>query len=259
MKAMPRSGGSSRTGSSVLLALALAAGLLAVPGTAVAEHRGGRSIGSFLPCNRPVNPPRCTSVGNDVWHFIYIDRSVPQALAAALRRTARQDYDRTYLRVRIQRRITAATDVIAYAADHGENGAAGWVYCPPDAPQGRTAQGDRWCQRQEIHFNLNPHYAAFFADRASRDAITCHELGHTVGLLHWGNPPSTEGPAVPTCMTPDNPDGPTDLHAIDREHISLYYAAPSTRPGILRPFDREQDAGTGDFSAIVRSGPLSHW
>ena len=168
---MSRSGVRSRTGSSVLLALALAAGLLAVPGTAVAEHRGGRSIGSFLPCNRPVNPPRCTSVGNDLWHFIVIDASVPPALAAALRRTARQDYDRTYLRVRIQRRITAATDVIAYAADHGENGAAGWVYCPPDAPQGRTAQGDRWCQRQEIHFNLNPRYAAFFADRTIFDQI----------------------------------------------------------------------------------------
>jgi hypothetical protein len=256
---MRRAGGRGRTGSSVLLALALTAGLLAMPGRAAAEHRGGRSIESILTCDEPVNPPRCTSIGNDVWHFIYIDASVPPALAAALRRTARQDYDPTYLRVRVQRRITAATDVIAYAADHGENGAAGWVHCPPDAPQGRTAQGDRWCQRQELHFNLNPRYASFFADRASRDSITCHEMGHTIGLLHWGNPPSTEGPAVPTCMTPDDPDGPTDLHAIDREHISLYYAAPDTRPRIVRPFERDQDAGTGDFSALVRSGPLSRW
>ena len=194
-----------------------------------------------------------------MWHFVFIDRSVPPGLAAALRRTARQDYDRTYLRVRVQRRITAATDAIAYAADHGENGAAGWVYCPPDAPQGRTMQGDRWCQQQEIHFNLNSRYAAFFADRASLDSIACHELGHSVGLLHWGNPPSTEGPAAPTCMTPDNPDGPTDLHALDREHISLYYAAPDIRRRIVRPFERDEDGGSGDFSAVVRSGPLSHW
>ena len=145
------------------------------------------------PCDRPVNPPRCNSVGNDIWHFVYIDESVPPALAAALRRTVRQDYDRTYLRARVQRRITSATDAIAYAADHGENGAAGWVYCPPDAPQGRTVQGDRWCQRQEIHFNLNERYAAFFADRASRDYMACHELGHTIGLLHWGNPPASDG------------------------------------------------------------------
>jgi hypothetical protein len=46
---------------------------------------------------------------------------------------------------------------------------------------------------------------------------------------------------------------------IDGEHISLYYAAPSTRPAIVRPFERDQDAGTGDFRAMVRSGPLSHW
>jgi hypothetical protein len=251
--------GMGRAASSVLPALALAAGLLAIPGTAVAEHRGGRSIGSFRPCDRPVNPPRCTSVGNDMWHFVYIDESVPPVLAAALRRTARQDYDPTYLRVHVQRRITTATDVIAYAADHGENGAAGWVYCPPDAPQGRTTRGDRWCQRQEIHFNLNARYAAFFADRASRDSITCHELGHTIGLLHWGNPPSSEGPAVPTCMTPDNPDGPTELHAIDREHISLYYAAPHSERRIVRPFEGGQDGGTGEFTVVVRSGPLSHW
>jgi hypothetical protein len=259
MAGMRRVGGSARAESSVLLALALAAGMLALPGTAVAEHRGGRTIGSFRPCDRPVNPPRCNSVGNDIWHFVYIDESVPAALAAALRRTVRRDYDRTYLRARVQSRITSATDAIAYAADHGENGAAGWVYCPPDAPRGRTSQGDRWCQRQEIHFNLNPRYAAFFADRPSRDYMACHELGHTIGLLHWGNPPSTDGPAAPTCMTPDNPDGPTDLHALDREHISLYYAAPGSGRRIVRPFEQDQDGGTGDFSALVRSGPLSHW
>lgn len=256
---MRRAGGSARAGATVLLALALGAGLLASPTTTVAEHRGGRSIGSFLPCNRPVNPPRCTSVGNDIWHYVYVDTSVPASLAAALRRTVRQDYDRTYLRVRVQHRITSATDAIVYAGDHGENGAAGWVYCPPDAPQGRTSQGDRWCQRQEIHFNLNPRYAAFFADRASRDYIACHELGHTIGLLHWGNPPLSDGPAAATCMTPDNPDGPTDLHAIDRQHISQYYAAPGSARLIVRPFEGDRDGGTGDFSSLVRSGPLSHW
>jgi hypothetical protein len=49
------------------------------------------------------------------------------------------------------------------------------------------------------------------------------------------------------------------LHAIDREHISLYYAAANTRARVVRPFERDRDAGTGDFSAVVRSGPLSHW
>ena len=57
-------------------------------------------------CDRPVDPPRCNSVGNDIWHFVYIDESVPPTLAA-LRRTVRRDYDRTYLRARVQRRIVS--------------------------------------------------------------------------------------------------------------------------------------------------------
>ena len=60
-------------------------------------------------------------------------------------------------------------------------------------------------------------------------------------------------------MTPDNPDGPTELHAIDREHISLYYAAPHSERRIVRPFEPGKDGGTGAFTAVVRSGPLSHW
>jgi hypothetical protein len=259
MAAMQRAGGGRGVRRSVLLALALIAAALVVPSTVAAEEDDGRPIGSLLPCNRPVNPPRCTSVGNDVWHFVYIDPSMPPRIAAALRRTVRRDYDATYLYVRIQPRITAATDVIALAADHGENGAAGWVYCPPDAPQGRTLQGDRWCQRQELHFNLNPRYAAYFADRASRRYMACHEIGHTVGLLHWGNPPLSDPPTAATCLNPDNPDGPTHLHALDRAHISEYYIAARSGTRVVRPFERDVDGGSGDFSAVVRSGPLSHW
>ncbi|HYN63885.1 MAG TPA: hypothetical protein VES36_04715 [Candidatus Limnocylindrales bacterium] len=215
----------SRLGRSaaVLLAAILAATL---SGSVVAEERHGPPVTSFLPCDRPVDPPRCVSVGNDARHFIYIDESVPRGLAAAIRRTMAEDYESTHLRMRVQSRITAVTDVIVFAGDYGENGAAGWVFCPADAPHGVNPKGDRWCQRQELHFNLNPRYAAYFADRGSRDYMACHELGHTIGLRHWGNPPQTEGPAAATCMTPDNPDGPANLHRYDRGHIDRYYALP---------------------------------
>jgi hypothetical protein len=221
-----------RSAAVLSLALMLAASL---SGSVVAQHRSGPPVSSLLPCDRPVDPPRCVSVGNDSRHFVYIDRSVPRDLAAAIRRTMAEDYEPTHLRMRVQSRVTAATDVIVFAGDHGQNGAAGWVFCPADAPQGVNRQGDRWCQRQELHFNVNPRYAAYFADRASRDYMACHELGHTVGLRHWGDPPQTEGPAAATCMMPDKPDGPANLHRYDRRHIDQYYAPPQPPPVAVAP------------------------
>lgn len=242
-----------RRGLPLLLAGALLLGQL--PGTVSAEH-GGRDIGSILNCDRPVNPPRCTSVGDDRWHFVVIDPSVPDNLAASLRRAMAEVYDPTYLIVVEQSQVTPVTDAIAYAADHGQNGAAGWVYCPPDAPQGVNLRGDRWCRHQQIHFNLNARYSVFFGDEASRNHLACHELGHTIGLLHWGNPPESRGPTAATCMNSDTPNGPTDLHDIDRQHILDYYAArdSSTRP--MRRIAPISEATTGPGRQAIGRGFL---
>lgn len=188
-----------------------------------AAHHGGRDIGSLLQCERPnVTPPRCTSVGDNFRHSVYFDDSLTEELRAALRRTMAEDYDPSDLVMLEHSELTSQTDVIVFSADYGENGAAGWVYCPSDAPQGTNARGDRWCRHQELHFNLNPRYAIYLNDDASRDYVACHELGHTIGLRHWGNPPESVGPATATCMNADTPDGPTDLHQIDIDHINAY-------------------------------------
>ena len=208
--------------AAALALVAVAVGVLAPP-LALGDH-GGREISSLFTCDRPVTPPRCTSVGDGLTHFVAFDDSLTEGLADSLAQAMREAYDQpTKLTMIIQASPTEDTDAIAFSTDYGENGAAGWVYCPTDAPQGINPSGHRWCRQQEIHFNLNPRYSLFFADDGSRDHVTCHELGHTLGLRHWGNPPQTQGSEVgETCMNANTPDGPTHLHQFDIDHINAY-------------------------------------
>lgn len=207
------------------------------PTPAAADH-GGRPIGSAFPCRNDRVPPRCTSVGNNLKHFVYFDASLTEGLASSLRDAMAEDYDPTDLIMIEQPELTAHTDVIAYSGDFGDNGAAGWVHCPPESRQGLNALGHRWCQKQTLWLNYNPRYAVFFADDASRDHITCHELGHTLGLRHWGNPPQSAEPAADTCMNANTPNGPTNLHQIDIDHINAYPYG-SAPPGQGRTLAKE--------------------
>jgi hypothetical protein len=222
------------------------------PGVALGDH-GGRELGSFGACDRPVNPPRCTSVGNNVRHYVAFDPSLTAELAEAMRFAMERVYEPTRLVMVEQAAVSPLTDVIAFSADYGENGAAGWVYCPSDRSYGVNGQGHRWCQGQELHLNLNPRYGVFFGDDASRRHVACHELGHTLGLLHWGNPPETDGPVGATCMNANTPNGPIGLHSTDVDHINAYSAylrRPQRGVRIVR-------APAADVIAVEPVGALS--
>ena len=242
--------------ASVALALSL---VVPVPGAVTGDH-GGRPIGALFGCDRPVTPPRCTSVADNPRHLVYFDETLTEGLASSLRETMAEDYGASALVMIEQPSRTRLTDVIAFSQDYGDNGAAGWVYCPRDAPQGINPSGDRWCRHQELHINLNARYAAFFDDDVSRDHITCHELGHTVGLRHWGNPPQTSGPEVAeTCMNANTPNGPAVLHQFDIDHINGYsyrHAPPNRHQLLQAPSDRLLP-WAGDLQATEVEAPGS--
>ncbi|MEO7294928.1 MAG: hypothetical protein ABIZ57_02195 [Candidatus Limnocylindria bacterium] len=249
------------------LALTLALALIAPFAGDVAGDHGGRPIGALFACDRPVTPPRCTSVADDRRHLVFFDETLTESLASSLRDTMVEDYGAGGLIMTEQQSLTRLTDVIAFSQDYCDNGAAGWVYCPRDAPQGINSSGDRWCRQQELHLNLNPRYAVFFADDPSRDHVTCHELGHTVGLRHWGNPPQTSGPEVAaTCMNANTPNGPTVLHQFDIDHMNAYgyrhvpHAPPSRHRLVQAPADPEPNrllSWTGDLQATEVEDPAS--
>ena len=225
---------------SALATLALLVATALSPPVTVADH-AGRPIGSFSNCRRLVTPPRCSSVGNDARHHVLFDATLTPEIAESLRDTMIEDYEPTKLTMVLEESLSPQTDVIAFSQDYGNLGAAGWVYCPAEAPQGINRQGHRWCQQQELHFNLNPTMAAFFADDASRDHVACHELGHSLGLRHWGNPPQSVGPPAATCMNANTPDGPTNLHQVDWDHIERYRYTIHPPSRSQRPVDRVSD------------------
>jgi len=203
-------------------AASAAAALLLVINSAgyAGAHHGGRPIFSTCPTGGYPWTSNCSSVGNDRDHYVYVHSSVNNNLRNALLTSMSSDYDPTQLRMFSQTSITAWTDVRAYAGNYSVQ-AAGWVVCETGSATGVNKYGHVWCLKQGLRFNFN--FSEYFNDGPSLNYITCHELGHTLGLQHWGQNLVGSPGTGSTCMHMNTPNGPTVLHQYDRDHINAYY------------------------------------
>ena len=76
-----------RSAAVLVVAFVVGAVVGGVPRVAVGDH-GGREISSLFTCDRPVFPPRCTSVGDDRTHRVAFDDSLTDDLAESMRQLA---------------------------------------------------------------------------------------------------------------------------------------------------------------------------
>ncbi|HEX2843672.1 MAG TPA: hypothetical protein VHP64_00345, partial [Candidatus Limnocylindria bacterium] len=95
-----------------LVAVAMMVLALAAQPAAVLGDHGGRDIRSLLRCDRPVTPPRCTSVANDLLHVVAFDPTLTDDLAGSMRDSLAEDYGQTKFTTVVEPEVTERTDVI---------------------------------------------------------------------------------------------------------------------------------------------------
>ena len=167
-------------------AIALAAMLGAIAGAqqAAAEaHWFGSNAGGY---NTPTHPCDTTTssqcVANNGSHIIYMGS------ALNVMRAATEDAIALFTLVDslvvFDTTDTTAMDVSFIEGNYGDT--SYWAYgkCSLTASYG-GADPDRWCRPQIVVYNMTHPSNWDTRDGASgRNAVACHEMGHTLGLRH---------------------------------------------------------------------------
>jgi hypothetical protein len=113
-------------------------------------------------------------------------------------------------------------DLHIYDGTYGTNGFRAWITCNLGAEYGGSG-ANRWCKAQKISFN-NGSYPGEYNLAAKRRYVSCHEVGHSLGLHHSGDPDSV------SCMrdlalgsSTSAYEGRTNLNPHDHNHLEDQY------------------------------------
>lgn len=109
---------------------------------------------------------------------------------------------------------SATLDVLVTDYDYGMTGILGWTECLPSSATTGTHPALR-CDRQKVR--LNGSYPEYFETSRARRSLTCHEVGHTIGLRHTTDSES----CMRSPFDPDDFDTLTSSH--DNAEINAHY------------------------------------
>ena len=157
----------------VTLASTLAA-LLANP--VLASNFGSNTPAGGSPAHVCDATSASQCIANDGTHTVF-DNGLDSAWRAALNNAIVVQYD-PVTDVSAAWVTSGTPDVYATRGTYGINGLWGWTECAATAAYGGS-DPNRWCRPQWAKFN-----ASYSQTSSQKDSITCHELGHTLGLRH---------------------------------------------------------------------------
>lgn len=112
-------------------------------------------------------------------------------------------------------------DTIIFEDDYGDRGGLiGWHVCPAHATQGGV-HPNHFCADGQIRFNAL--LGGFYDTQGEARNVSCHEIGHAVGLRHHA-PAYVPGETFASCMQPNGGDpNRIGLTGHDIEHIQVRY------------------------------------
>lgn len=206
-------------------AVGAAAGALIVmvtAGTAMATNFGGPRDPGYH-CDTIPETSKC--VGENTSHSVFIESSVDAELVEEIVWSVANYTAVSDISMFIS--TSSSSDVKVRAVNYG-SGETWWASgaCetagPPTIYGGSETPlpGNRWCKPQIFRYNLYWRASKYPTDNNER-SVTCHELGHTIGLRHpnsgTGDPDWTN-----SCMKLSNQTKITTT-SHDRIHIDARY------------------------------------